>query len=65
MLCRRACDNVAVLGVKVLVDLRQAALHIPQRDHAQAGRSRGLALVLILEDPVHALAAARLGLRGA
>ncbi len=36
-----------------LVDLWQTPLHVPECDQAQTGCGAGLAMVLVLEDPVN------------
>jgi len=41
-----ARDHRRVLAVQVLVDLRQPALHVPQRDQAQARRRARLPVIL-------------------
>jgi len=41
-----ARDHRRVLAVQVLVDLRQPALHVPQRDQAQARRRARLPMIL-------------------
>mmetsp|Transcript_36083 Transcript_36083/g.62494 ORF Transcript_36083/g.62494 Transcript_36083/m.62494 type:complete len:301 (-) Transcript_36083:657-1559(-) len=48
---RRARLDVVLARVDELVDLREALLHIPEQDHAQRGRRREHAVVLVLVQP--------------
>ncbi len=50
---QRPSHHIVVCGVQVLVQLRQAALDVPQVDHTHGGCGAGLAMVLVFEDPVH------------
>ncbi len=43
---QRTCYNMVVSAVQILVNLGQAALHIPQGDHTKTGCSTCLAVIL-------------------
>lgn len=60
---QRARDDRVVARVEVLVNERQPALHVPERDEPERRGRRRLAVVLVLEDPVHC-ARAQQGSRG-
>ena len=60
MTCAHTCHNIVVLGVQEFIDLGQTAFHIPQHDQPQRGCCCCLALVLVLEDPVHSVCAVAL-----
>mmetsp|Transcript_6730 Transcript_6730/g.27458 ORF Transcript_6730/g.27458 Transcript_6730/m.27458 type:complete len:373 (+) Transcript_6730:773-1891(+) len=58
---QRARHHMRVGRVQVLVDLRQAAVDVPQRDRAQRRRRGDLAVVLVLVEPADSAARAGLG----